>query len=112
VLWLEVAAPIATYVGGGMIAYRVRYIKLYKNWRRWQAEAPNVTLDWFGEYSMQHVRRQNTTFSTYVRHGQNLLPPSLVAFLWPFYWPVLGVLKFLRPEVKVPDYRTLQELQT
>ena len=110
-MWWEVAAPVTTYVAGVLIAYRLRYIKLYKNWSRWQAEDPEATLSWFGEYGMHYVRRNRTDFGTYVREGQRLLPPSIVALLWPAYWPVKGLIRFLRPAVKVPDYTKIRELE-
>lgn len=110
-LWLEIAAPIATYVGGGMYAYRRRYAKLFKNWKRWQAEDPTGDYAWAGEYQMNHKARKDVDFHRYVWSVQDHTPAGIMGFLWPFYLPTKGVKSFLRPEIKVPDYEKIKKLE-
>lgn len=111
-LWLEIAAPIATYIGGGMYAYRLRYSKLYKNWKRWQAEDPTGDYTWAGEYGMNHRQRRKVDFHRYVWTVQDHTPAGALAVLWPFYFPAKAVKNFVRPEIKVPDYEKIKELET
>lgn len=110
-LWLEITAPIASYIGGGMIAYRLRYTKLYKEWKRWQSEDPEHTERWMGEYDWNRKSRKNVDFHRYVWTFQDHTPAFVLGFLWPFYYPVKGVKNFLRPEVKIPDYEKIKELE-
>lgn len=110
-LWLEIAAPIATYVGGGMYAYRRRYTKLYKNWKRWVAEDPNKDYAWAGEYGMHHKDRKDIDFHRYVWSVQDHIPAGVLAVLWPFYGPAKVIKSFVRPEIKIPDYEKIKELE-
>ena len=110
-LWLEITAPIVGYLGASGYAYRRRYIRLFKDWRRWQAESPDKTHSWVSDYSHFHKKRKEIPFSRYVWHYQDHLPAGVMALVWPAYWPVKGAKALLRPEVKVPDYEKIKELE-
>jgi len=108
-IWLT--SGVTTYIGGAMVAYRHRYTKLYKNWKRWVAEEPDGTYSWPGEYSMNYKRRKDIDFHRYVWTVQDHTPACILAFLWPFYAPSKMVKSYLRPEIKIPDYEKIKELE-
>lgn len=111
-LWLEIAAPIATYVGGGMYAYRRRYTKLYKNWRRWQSEDPTKEFKWAGEYGWHRKNRKDVDFHRYTWTVQDHTPAGALAVLWPLYFPAKALKNFVRPEIKIPDYEKIKGLES
>lgn len=110
-LWLEIAGPIATYVFGGMYAYRRRYVKLFTEYKRWQANDPEKTEKWLGDYDWYRKSRKNVDFHRYVWSFQDHTPAGALAPLWPLYLPAKIVKNFLRPEVKVPDYEKIRGLE-
>lgn len=110
--WLEIILLIATYIFGGMYTYRRRYIRLYKNWKRWQAEDPRGDYAWAGEYDMIHRERRKVDFHRYCWTVQDHTPAGVLAVLWPFYFPAKAVKNFVRPEIKAPDYEKIRELET
>ncbi len=112
-LWLEILAPSLTYVGGAVVAYRKRYATLYRAWRRWQAEGPNKDVRWVDDYDVVRKTRKEVSYRKYVWNFQpkDRTPAEILALLWPIYWVAKGANKILHPEIKIPDYEKIKELE-
>lgn len=109
-----VLSSIGGYFGVAMTAYRVHYIRLFKRYRRWQGEKPEITCTWFSrsDHQRYEIKRKDMTFDNWVGHfmGEWDTPPGLM-FLWPLVFLILGSVKFLRPTVKIADPGKLDALE-
>lgn len=109
-IWLT---SIGGYVTVAMTAYRVQYVKTYKDYRRWQAAAPNkvAKLDYDVGYSFVKKERRTLDYWEYFKVPEIDRIPPYYHFLWPIVFLFFLFWKFMHPEVKVPDVQKINTLE-
>jgi hypothetical protein len=109
-IWLT---SISGYIGVAATAYRVQYIKTYKDYRRWQAAKPNeiANLDYDVGYGFLKKERKNVDYWGYFHATDVDRMPPYHHWMWPVLFLVWIFWKFLHPEVKVPDVQQIDKLE-
>lgn len=109
-IWLT---SISGYVGVALTAYRVQYVRTYKDYRRWQAAKPKevVNLDYDIGYGFVKKERKDVDYWGYFHATEIDRLQPYYHFMWPIVSLVFVLWKFLHPEVKVPDVQRIDKLE-
>lgn len=109
-IWI---ATTGGYMVSAATAYRVQYIKTFKRYKKWQAQHPDrvAKLDYDVGYDFVKKARANCTYADYFHDTDVMEMRPVWMLLWPVHVLASGVLRFLRPEVKVADIPKIQNLQ-
>lgn len=84
--------------------YRRVYTLRRIEFLRWQNAKPDDIH--FGE-----LPRKQVTYNQWMQHVQDKDYPGWVATCWLLYLILMPVVKIARPEVKVPSYTKIEELE-
>jgi hypothetical protein len=109
-IWLT---SISGYAGIAATAYRIQYVKTYKEYLRWQAAEPNTVtkLDFDSGYGFTNKQRSEVDYWSYFRATDiDRLQPYYLLF-WPVILLSWVIWKYLHPEVKVPDAPKINKLE-
>lgn len=112
--WLLALGAPGGYLLSVGVVYRQYYIHTYKKYRRWQAEKPNGEARIYRDigFGYGHKRREDVSYHSWFDVlGVHDLRPGQAAFGWPVFLAYKAGRKLLRPEVKVPDYSKIKELE-
>lgn len=109
-IWLT---SIGGYVAVAVTAYRVQYVRTYKDYRRWQAAKPGeiVNLDYDIGYGFVKKERKDVDYWGYFHATEIDRLQPYYHFMWPLVFLIFGLWKFLHPEVKVPDVKQIDKLE-
>lgn len=108
-LW---AGSPLTYLVIAGIVYRYQYIRTYKEWRRWQAEAPDQLVTLHHEYRISNARRHEVPYWEYMRCKSPSQVPGIAGLFWLPVGLYEAARKVLRPEIEMPDYGKIKGLET
>lgn len=101
---------VTGYLAVAGTAYRKQYIRTFKEWRRWQANDPNKNEELWDDYHSFRRPRAKISYHDYVNYKSNRIHPGWLGAFWLPIGIFVGARKILQPEVKVPDYTKLREL--
>ena len=111
---LEVLAWVGSvtgYFGVAGTVYRKQYIRTFKEWRRWQAADPHKDEELHWDYHTYRRPRAKVGYRDYMTYKSGRIPPWWLAPLWLPIGVFIGVRSVLQPEVQVPDYSKIKELE-
>ena len=111
---LELAAWLGSTVGYLLVAggvYRKQYVRTFKEWRRWQANDPHKNEELWDDYHSFRRPRAKIDYRTYANWKSDRIAPWYLAPLWLPIGIYLGLRRILQPEVEVPDYTKIEELE-
>lgn len=101
---------VSGYLAVAGTVYRKQYIRTFKEWRRWQAADPNKNEELWDDYHTFRRPRVKISYHDYMSNKSFRIHPGWLGSLWLPIGLFLGVRKVLQPEVKVPDYARIEEL--
>lgn len=109
---LGTSSGVGGYIYAAVLVYRKHYRATFRAYRKWQQEAPTgrVYVDDDGRFEPR-PRRSVSYNAWFTATGVHVLRPSWEAIFWlPIVMFRAGA-KVLRPEVEVPDYVKIHELE-
>lgn len=108
IAWVGSITGYLTVAGG---VYRKQYVRTFKEWRRWQAADPNKNEELWDDYHSYRRRRVQIGYREYAQWKSDRIAPWYVGPLWLPIGIYLGIRRVLQPEVTVPDYSKIKELE-
>lgn len=105
------AGGVGSYLLTAGVVYRKQYIRTFKEWRRWQADDPHKDEELWDDYYAFNRPRAKISYSDFMNLKSPRIPPWWLAPLWLPIGIGVGLKKILQPEVSVPDYIKIKELE-
>lgn len=108
IAWVGGITGYLTVAGG---VYRKQYVRTFREWRKWQADDPHRDEQLWDDYHSYTRPRAKVGYRTYTAWKSDRIAPWYLAPLWLPIGIYLGLRKVLQPEVEVPDYIKIKELE-